>query len=268
LDRKNRPIGFFDSGVGGLSVLKEAIKLMPKEDYIYFGDSKNAPYGIRDVDDVKNLTYNAVEFLIEKGAKAIVIACNTATSAAVAALRITYPLMPLVGIEPAVKPAVRLKREGPIIIMATPMTLKEKKFNNLIERYREKAEIIPMPCPGLMDFIEEGKVKGREVEEYIRDKYKIFYGKKIGAVVLGCTHYPFIKPVIEDIIGKDIPIIDGGLGTSIELMRRLKEKNLINDSIKEGNVEIYNSLDEENILKISKELLYGNRYETDAYRLD
>jgi len=258
LDRKNRPIGFFDSGVGGLSVLKEAIKLMPKEDYIYFGDSKNAPYGVRDVEDVKDLTYKAVEFLIEKGAKAIVIACNTATSAAVAALRITYPLMPLVGIEPAVKPAVNLKRRGPIIIMATPMTLKEKKFNNLIERYRNEAEIIPMPCPGLMDFIESGDVKGRDVEEYIRDKYATFHGKKIGAIVLGCTHYPFIKPVIENIIGKDIPIIDGGLGTSIELMRRLKEKGLINDSLKEGNVEIYNSLDEENILKISKKLLYGN----------
>lgn len=258
MDRKNRPIGFFDSGVGGLSVLKEAIKLMPKEDYIYFGDSKNAPYGVREVEDVRNLTYKAVEFLIEKGAKAIVIACNTATSAAVAALRVTYPGMPIVGIEPAVKPAVNLKKQGPIIIMATPMTLKEKKFNNLMEKYKDKADIFPMPCPGLMDFIESGKVKGMEVEEYIRDKYEDFNGRKIGAIVLGCTHYPFIKPVIEDILGRDIPIIDGGLGTSIELMRRLKGKGLINNSSIKGNVEIYNSLEEESILKISKKLLYGN----------
>jgi glutamate racemase len=256
LDIKNRPIGFFDSGVGGLSVLKEAIKLMPNEQYIYFGDSKNAPYGVREVDDVRKLTYNAVEFLVEKGAKAIVIACNTATSAAVSALRITYPSMPIVGIEPAVKPAVNLKRMGPIIIMATPVTLKEKKFNMLIERYRNEAEIIPMPCPGLMDFIEGGNVKGREVEEYIRDKYESFNGKEIGSIVLGCTHYPFIRPVIEEILGDDIPIIDGGLGTSIELMRRLKEKDLINDSSIEGKVHIYNSLDAEYILKISRELLY------------
>lgn len=257
MDRKNSPIGFFDSGVGGLSVLKEAIKLMPKEHYIYFGDSKNAPYGVREVEDVKNLTYKAVEFLVEKGAKAIVIACNTATSAAVSALRITYPSIPIVGIEPAVKPAVNLKREGPIIIMATPVTLKEKKFNNLIEIYRNEAEIIPMPCPGLMDFIESGKINGKEVQEYIIDKYEAFNGKEIGAIVLGCTHYPFIRPVIENILGEDIPIIDGGLGTSIELMRRLKGKNLINDSLIKGNVQIYNSLDEEYILKISKELLYG-----------
>ena len=258
MDRKNRPIGFFDSGVGGLSVLKEAIKLMPKEHYIYFGDSKNAPYGVREVADVRNLTYKAVEFLIEKRAKAIVIACNTATSAAVAALRITYPGIPIIGIEPAVKPAVNLKKQGSIIIMATPVTLDEKKFNNLMERYRHEADIIPMPCPGLMDFIESGKIRGKEVEEYIRDKYEAFNGKKIGAIVLGCTHYPFIKPVIEDILGQNIPIIDGGLGTSIELMRRLKGKGLINDSSIEGNIEIYNSLEEENILKISKELLYGN----------
>ncbi|PRR83258.1 glutamate racemase [Clostridium vincentii] len=258
MDRKNRPIGFFDSGVGGLSVLKEAMKLMPKEHYIYFGDSKNAPYGVREVEDVRNLTYKAVEFLMKKGTKAIVIACNTATSAAVAALRITYPGIPIVGIEPAVKPAVNLKKQGPIIIMATPVTLREKKFNNLMEKYRNQAEIIPMPCPGLMDFIESGKIKGKEVEEYIRHKYEDFNGNKIGAIVLGCTHYPFIKPVIEDILGRDIPIIDGGLGTSIELMRRLEIKGLINDSVMEGNVEIYNSLKEENILKISKKLLYGN----------
>ena len=242
MDKKNRPIGFFDSGVGGLSVLKEAIKLMPKEHYIYFGDSKNAPYGVREVEDVRDFTYKAVEFLIEKGAKAIVIACNTATSAAVAALRISYQGMPIVGIEPAVKPAVNLKRQGPIIIMATPVTLKEKKFNNLMERYRDEADIFPMPCPGLMDFIESGKVKGKEVEGISRNKYKAFSREKIGAIVLGCTHYPFIKPVIEEILGQNIPIIDGGIGTSIELMRRLKSKGLINDSLIQGNVEIYNSL--------------------------
>lgn len=260
MDKKNRPIGFFDSGVGGLSVLKEAIRLMPKEQYIYFGDSKNAPYGVREVEDVKKLTYKAVEFIMEKGAKAIVVACNTATSASVAALRITYPGVPIVGIEPAVKPAVNLKRPGDIIIMATPMTLKEKKFNNLMEKYRGEADIIPMPCPGLMDFIEGGKIRGKEVEDYIRDKYEAFNGKEIGAIVLGCTHYPFIRPVIEDVLGLNIPILDGGLGTSIELMRRLKGKDLINDSLIDGNIEIYNSLQEENILKISKELLYGKGY--------
>lgn len=250
------PIGFFDSGVGGLSVLKEAIKLMPNEHYIYYGDSKNAPYGIKDVEEVRNLTYKAVEFLIEKGAKAIVIACNTATSAAVASLRLAYPELPLVGIEPAVKPAVKLNRDGLIIIMATPMTLKEKKFNNLIEKYNDGAKIVPMPCPGLMDFIEEGKVSGSEVEEYIKQKFEPYKGETISSIVLGCTHYPFIKPVIEKVLGIEIPILDGGFGTSKEIKRRLQLKNLLNDGAEEGKVEIFNSLEDDNILEISKKLLY------------
>ena len=176
--KKNMPIGFFDSGVGGLSVLKEAIKLMPNENYIYFGDSKNAPYGVKTVNEVKELTYKAVEFLLDKGAKAIVIACNTATSAAVAELRKSYPNIPLVGIEPAVKPAVQLKTGKSIIIMATPMTIKEKKFNNLISRFKADADIRPMPCAGLVEFIEAGKLHDDELKEYLKGKY-IGYKKEV-----------------------------------------------------------------------------------------
>ena len=251
------PIGFFDSGVGGLSVLREAIKLMPNEDYIYFGDSKNAPYGVRDVAEVKELTYKAVEFLIEKGAKAVVIACNTATSAAVAALRITYPDMPIVGIEPAVKPAVSLNREGPIIIMATPMTLKERKFERLMAKYKEEAEIYPMPCAGLMEFIEAGKLNSVELQEYLEEKFEPYKGKKIGAVVLGCTHYPFIRDNVRKIVGENVPIIDGGLGTSKEIMRRIDLKGLLTSSETKGEVKIYNSSQDEGLIRLSEELLYS-----------
>lgn len=125
---KNMPIGFFDSGVGGLSVLREAIKLLPNEDFIYFGDSKNAPYGTKSVDEVRELSFKASELLLKYSVKAIVVACNTATSAAIENLRNTYKNMPIIGIEPALKPAVELKREGKIVIMATPMTLSEKSF--------------------------------------------------------------------------------------------------------------------------------------------
>ena len=131
------PIGFFDSGFGGLSVLREAIKIMPNEDYIYFGDSKNAPYGTKTVDEVRELTFKAVEFLLNKGVKGIAIACNTATSAAVADLRKMYPELPLVGIEPALKPAVELNKDGDILIMATSMTLKEEKFKRLMDKYKD-----------------------------------------------------------------------------------------------------------------------------------
>lgn len=221
MDNKNRPIGFFDSGVGGLSVMKEAIQVMPNENYIYFGDSKNAPYGVKSVEEVRDLTFKAVEFLLNKGVKGIAIACNTATSAAVADLRKIYPDLPLVGIEPALKPAVELNKDGNILIMATSMTLKEEKFNRLMNRYKDRASIIPVPCPGLVEFIEAGKLDGKEVEEYLFEKVNTYNGGKIASIVLGCTHYPFIKDTLVKIIGKDITIIDGGLGTAKELRRRL-----------------------------------------------
>ena len=249
------PIGFFDSGVGGLSVLKEAIKLMPNENYIYFGDSKNAPYGVKNVDDVKELTYNAFNLLREKGAKAVVVACNTATSAAVADLRKDYKDIPIVGIEPALKPAVELNRHGAIVIMATPMTLREKKFGNLMNKYNGGKEIIPMPCAGLVEFIESGDLDGDDLKDYLKDKFSEFKGQKIGSVVLGCTHYPFVRKAIQETIGNNIPVIDGGLGTCKELRRRLANQNLINDSTKKGNIEIYNSLKDQRMIDISKALL-------------
>ena len=255
MNKKNMPIGFLDSGVGGLSVLREAVKLMPNEHYIYFGDSKNAPYGVKKVEEVKDLTYKAVEFLIDKGAKAIVIACNTATSAAVASLRVTYPSMPIVGIEPAVKPAVEFNRKGSIIIMATPMTLKEKKFKHLISKYEDRADIVSMPCPELVEYVESGNTTGSDVKEYLERKFEEYKKQGIAAVVLGCTHYPFVKDLIKEVVGDDIPVVDGGFGTSKELRRQLKEADLLTDSTEQGNVEIFNSSDDNNMIEISERLL-------------
>ena len=255
MDNKNRPIGFFDSGVGGLSVLKEALKVMPNEDYIYFGDSKNAPYGMKSAKEVRDLTFKAVEFLLNKGVKGIAIACNTATSAAVAELRTVYPDLPLVGIEPALKPAVELNNEGDILIMATAMTLKEEKFKRLMERYKERASIIPVPCPGLVEFIEEGKFQGEEIEGYLLNKINTYKNGKIAAIVLGCTHYPFIKETLVKIVGEDVDIIDGGLGTAKELKRRLNEKGLLKNSNNSGSIEIVNSSNKKEIIDLSYSLL-------------
>lgn len=255
MDNKNRPIGFFDSGVGGLSVMKEAIQVMPNENYIYFGDSKNAPYGVKSVEEVRDLTFNAVEFLLNKGVKGIAIACNTATSAAVANLRKVYPDLPLVGIEPALKPAVELNKDGNILIMATSMTLKEEKFNRLMNRYKDRASIIPVPCPGLVEFIESGKLDGKEVEEYLFEKVNTYNDGKIASIVLGCTHYPFIKDTLVKIIGKDVTIIDGGLGTAKELRRRLSEKNLLTESKENGIIEIINSSNKNEVIDLSYRLL-------------
>jgi glutamate racemase len=255
INSKDKPIGLFDSGVGGISVLRQAIEELPKENFIYFGDSKNAPYGTKSIDEVKALTFKGVEFLLEKGVKAIVIACNTATSAAIEDLRNTYSSFPVIGIEPALKPAVELRRKGKIIIMATPMTLSEIKFSKLVKDYGKEANIVSMPCPGLVEMIERGIVDGPEMEEYLTNKLEEHLIEEISSIVLGCTHYPFIKSELSKIIGEDIPIIDGSNGTAKQLRRQLLHYEMINESVEVGDIQIYNSLECEGILKLSRKLL-------------
>lgn len=254
---EDRPIGFFDSGVGGLSVLKEAIKLLPNEDFIYFGDSKNAPYGVKSVAEVKELSFQAVEFLIKHKVKAIVVACNTATSAAIEDLRRNYSNIPIIGIEPALKPAVEMNNGGKIVIMATPMTLSEKKFACLMEKYKYKAEMVSLPCAGLVEYIEKGIVQGEELNNFLKDKFSHLIYNEISSVVLGCTHYPFIKEELNKVLGKKVKVIDGSLGTAAQLKRLITENNTRNKKESAGKVEIFNSLEDEHIIKISKKLLEG-----------
>ncbi|WP_160692789.1 glutamate racemase [Clostridium sp. C2-6-12] len=252
---KNSPIGFFDSGVGGLSVMREAISILPNEDFIYFGDSKNAPYGIKNLDEVKNLTLNAVDFLLDKNVKAVVVACNTATSAAIEDIRSKYKELIVIGIEPALKPAVKLSREGKIIIMATPMTLRERKFKLLMDKYKDQSSIVSLPCAGLVEFIEQGILEGEELEGYLEEKFRPYLSDGIASVVLGCTHYPFIKKSLGNVIGNHVPLIDGGLGTSHELERKLMERDLLSDSKEKGNIKIYNSINDNKIIDFCYNLI-------------
>lgn len=252
---KNSPIGFFDSGVGGLSVMKEAISIMPNEDFIYFGDSQNAPYGTKELEEVRNLTLNVADFFMKKKVKAIVVACNTATSAAIELLRDKYKDTIIIGIEPALKPAVKLNRKGNIIIMATPMTLREKKFKSLMEKYRNNCSIVSLPCAGLVEFIEQGILEGKELENYLKEKLKPYLSKDIAAIVLGCTHYPFIKNALSKVVGHDVPLIDGGVGTSHELKRKLIEKECLTDSKEKGKIIIYNSTNDNKIIDFCYNLI-------------
>ncbi|MFA9396673.1 MAG: glutamate racemase [Clostridiaceae bacterium] len=254
MEKRNRPIGFFDSGVGGLSVLKETLKLLPNEDYIYFGDSINAPYGTKNVEEVKKYAFNAVKLLLDKDAKAIVVACNTATSVAIKELREKYNNIPIIGIEPAIKPAVEMKKNGKILIMATPMTLSMDKFNNLVENYNDK-EIIPLPCPGLAEIIEQGIVSGDKIKFYLQDKFKNIKVTEISTIVLGCTHYPFIKKEIRNLLGNDIDIIDGSLGTSKRLKYKLEENNILSGKEDKGSVVLYNSKEDNMVLELCYKLL-------------
>ena len=235
----NSPIGVFDSGVGGISVLKELVKLMPNENFIYYGDSLNAPYGTKDIETIKELTVKNVKFLADKGVKAVVIACNTATSAGAETVRKMFD-MPIVGIEPALKPAALMKKNPKIAVMATPLTLKLDKFAHLMEKFDEEAEIYPIECPEIVKFVEKGICEGDELENCIKEYFSCVKNVQLDGVVLGCTHYPFVKSVVKKIVGDDVAIFDGGEGTAKELLRRLKENNLLCDNEK-GNIEFINS---------------------------
>lgn len=229
-DKKNAPIAVVDSGVGGISVLSELLRVMPCENYIYFADSANAPYGVKSRDEVLFIMLENTEALLKMGAKAIVVACNTATSAAVRVMREKYPDLPIVGIEPAIKPAMLVCKHPTVVVMATPLTLKEEKFKNLMSRFAQDEEIIPLACPGLMEIIESGQTDGEVVDAYVRDVFAPLVDKKIDAVVLGCTHYPFIKRALGKFLGDNVVILDGAGGTAREARRRIEAAGLLSDS--------------------------------------
>ena len=231
IDPKQRPVAVFDSGVGGVSVLRELVRVMPKEKFYFFGDSANAPYGTKSKYEVLQLTRDHVEHFIDKGAKGVCIACNTATSAAVRQLRLEYPEFPIVGIEPALKPAVSFMDHPKVLVMATPMTIREEKFQNLLKKYGEEAEVYPLACPGLMEYVEAGKAGSQEVQDFLNDLLKDYApGGKYGpmdAVVTGCTHYPFVADQIEKALGGGTRVFDGANGTAREMRRRLFAAGLL-----------------------------------------
>jgi glutamate racemase len=254
--QKNQPIGVFDSGMGGISVLRELVKIMPDEDYLYLGDSQNAPYGTKKLEEVRELTIHHVQYLMEQGAKGVVVACNTATSAAVAALRQMYPDFPLVGIEPAIKPAAVEQPGSRIIVMATPMTLCQEKFQNLMKRYETKIQIVPLPCPGLMEFVERGDLEGEDLRRYLTELFWSVRQERIDGIVLGCTHYPFVREMIQEIAGEGVTIYDGGPGTAREMKRRLQEKGLLTDKTTAGEVRFFNSRNTKEEMDLCEKLLH------------
>lgn len=247
-----KPIAVFDSGVGGISVLGELVKILPNENFIYYGDSQNAPYGTKTLEEVRKLTCeHARRLLFEENCKGLVVACNTATSAAVRKLREIYPEVPIVGIEPAVKPAVLCRVHPKVLVMATPMTVSQEKFRALMARYEDQGEIIPLPCPGLMNFVERGDLEGDDLRKYLTELLFEYRDNKVDAVVLGCTHYPFARKLIQEILGEKVQVFDGAEGTAREMKRRLQQAGLLENGGKPGAVRFENSLEgQENRKKI------------------
>lgn len=239
--QKRNPVAVFDSGMGGVSVLRELYRLLPNEDYIFFGDSAHAPYGTKTTEEVRRRTIEAVEDLLKRHAKAVVIACNTATSAAIRALRELHPDVPMIGLEPALKPAVLENQGKKALVLATPLTLRKEKFRKLVEQYEHLAEICMVPAPGIVELVEQGKTGSKEMKDYLQDVLSPYINQTIAAVVLGCTHFPFAQQDIANVLGEGVRFYDGGAGAARELKRQLQRKSLLNDKTEAGVISFENS---------------------------
>ena len=232
-------IGVFDSGVGGISVLKRMVKLMPHERFVFYGDSAHAPYGDKPTEWVRERSRLLAEGMMNTGAKAIVIACNTATSVAAADLRALHPDIPIVGIEPALKPATEAAHHDRILVMATAITIRLDKFHQLARTYGSHSDVLTVPCKGLADLIESGDLDSPEIRDLL-ERYLGPYRGTVDGVVLGCTHYPFVARQIRGVLG-DVPLYDGGPGTARQVKRLLLAGDALAPVSQEGGVEFRSS---------------------------
>ena len=253
MKQRRDPIGVFDSGVGGISTLREMIRELPDERFIYYGDMAHAPYGTKLTDEVIACVRNVVDRLMEKSIKALVIACNTATGAAAATLRKELTI-PVIGMEPALKPASKARKNGSVLVLATPLTLHQEKFENLMKQYGEGA--VKVPCPGLMELVEADDGPG--ALNYLKELFSRYPADKVDAVVLGCTHYVFLKDMIRDLLPERIAITDGNAGTARQLRRVLEREGLLNED-GPGNVELDTSGSERD-LELMRKLLDNSEF--------
>lgn len=221
------PIGVFDSGVGGLSVLAEIQRLLPDESLLYVADCGHIPYGEKSPEFIRQRCRLVAEFFREQGAKAMVLACNTATVAAVADLREQYPDWPLVGMEPAVKPAAAATRSGVVGVLATTGTLQSAKFAALLDRFANDVRVVTQPCPGLVECIEAGDLGSPIVRDLLQSYVKPLLEAGCDTLILGCTHYPFLKPLLAQMVPPSIAIIDTGAAVARQLQRLLDERQLL-----------------------------------------
>lgn len=246
---QNQPIGFFDSGVGGLSVMRHAALELPNESFVYYGDNANAPYGDKSEEEIQALSLACGEFLVKKGVKAILVACNTATSVAVRLLREKY-CIPVVSMEPAVKPAREVP--GRILVLATAATISQARYNALLDRLDCRERVVNLPCIGLAQLIEKGDFYSHEIECYLEQGFKSV-GGEFGSIVIGCTHYSFISDTIAKLarrcLGGECRIFDGMFGT----VRRLKAV-ITPSNTSERTIEMFSSAGNTDLME---KIFYG-----------
>jgi glutamate racemase len=240
-DIRDRPIGVFDSGVGGLSVLRSIRDQLPREDVVYFADQGHVPYGPRPLEEVQAFSEEITRFLLRAGGKLIVVACNTASAAALHYLRETFPATSFVGMEPAVKPAAGHTRTGRVGVLATPATFQGALYASVVERFAGNVTLLQHTCPGLVQQIEDGQLDSAEARVILETALRPMLEQGIDTVVLGCTHYPFVIPLIQEIVGPEVRVIDPAPAVARQVGRLLDSAGLTRPGSGSGRLCFYTS---------------------------
>ncbi len=254
---KLNPVGIFDSGVGGLSIARTVRNTLPNEDIIYIADSLHAPYGDKSIDYIFQRSSCIIDFLLSKKVKAIVVACNTVTVSAIDRLRENYRI-PIIGVEPGIKPAISMTKTGTIAVLATKQTVNSDSYMNLLKRFTDQATIETQACPGLVELIEKQQIEELEIKSLL-EKYVIpLLDKGADTFVLGCTHYVFLSKILRDIIGSDFNIVNTSQAVALETSRRLSIHKLLSTDLTEGSTEFYSTGIQENTAALF-EMLWGEQ---------
>lgn len=240
---KHNPIGVFDSGVGGLSVLRAMCAVMPAENMIYLGDQRHVPYGPRPMEQIRQFSAGITRFLLKQNSKLIVVACNTASAAALTYLREQFPDVAFVGMEPAVKPAAEATKTGKVGVLATPATFQGALYASVVERFGADVELFQNTCPGLVGQIEKGELDSNATRLILEEALFPMLEKNIDTVVLGCTHYPFVIPLIEQIVGRNVRVIDPAPSVAKQAKRLLEAGGMLNQMKAEMGVHFCTSGD-------------------------
>ncbi|MCX6055830.1 MAG: glutamate racemase [Chloroflexi bacterium] len=259
----NSSIGVFDSGVGGLTILRAICELLPSQPAIYFADQAHVPYGNRQLEEVRGFAFEITRYLIDQGSKLIVVACNTASVASLKFLREQFPHVPFVGMEPAVKPAAEQTTSGVVGVLATYATFQGEVYSSVVERFGQGVEILQNHCPGLVHQIEKGNLSGNETRTILENALQTMLARGIDTVVLGCTHYPFVIPLIQEIVGPRIRVIDPAPAVARQVRRMLESQSWFIENHSPASLRFITSGNNQT-LESSLGLYLGETYHVEA----
>ncbi len=248
-------VGIFDSGVGGLSVLREIRKLLPSQPLLFIGDQAHVPYGKRQLPEIQAFSFEITRYLLDAGAKLIVVACNTASAAALKALRVKFPQVPFVGMEPAVKPASQQTRNGVVGVLATPATFQGELYNTLVEKFARNVRILTSTLPGLVEEIENGNLDSPKTRSILKEAIRPMLAQGADTFVLGCTHFPFVLPLIREIAGPQVNVIDPAPAIARRTQALLRENGWENLTTEPAPVTFFTTGDLQKFNSVLQHLL-------------